>query len=193
MEEQECRVRPVGDPQEDVVPASVEDEQRKVCKRKHAHAVGIQRQELFLLASPPRVGRLLVEHDEGPDNVDDRDVHKEQSLPSCGNYGQVLEYRDIVTGSEDRRLDDVGVELADDGLGKRNKPQERAENGDSGTSEEDDKASDMKSQRGLLGQLYLIQLPNMAKDIRGLANAYLKLTCHLSVLPKPVFPFAVAI
>lgn len=49
VEQEECRVAPVGEPEQDVVSARVQDEEGYVGKADDAHAVGEQRHDLFAL------------------------------------------------------------------------------------------------------------------------------------------------
>jgi hypothetical protein len=114
MQQQERGVRPIRHPQQHVILARVEDEQRQIREAEDAGAVGDVVDDLLGdAAGVPRVRLAGADADGAEDDVDGDEVEDGEGLASRRRDGEA-EDGDGVARAEERGADEVGVGSADE-------------------------------------------------------------------------------
>lgn len=108
VEEQKSRVRPVGQPQQEVVAARVEDDEGHVGIAQHAEAVGELALELLARRRVPHARAVVVAH-RRQDNVARPQVEDEERLAARGHDAHAPPHRRGVLGAQQRRVNEVRV------------------------------------------------------------------------------------
>ena len=141
VEEQEGAVGPVGQPDEHVVPAGVQDEERHVGEAQDAGAVRDVGEDLPLRRFHPGIRLSRANPGGAEDDVDGDEVGDEEGLAARRHVRDATD-RGLVARSKGRRVDEVGVELGDQVRRPRDEAEEGETDGHDDSREQDDEAID---------------------------------------------------
>lgn len=121
VKKQKCAMRPVGELQKDVVAACIQYNERQICKGENTHSIREISYNLGRHTCKPSIGSFGPERDGTQDNVDGKHVEDEERLSSSGDVSNFADGLFVAT-TEERRVDENGIELGSHMLWPWNKP-----------------------------------------------------------------------